>query len=146
MPRMPSIPSSLILSFAISIVISNFLPQSTAAPTVPTVEDIQREIAALCDNVCSNPKAICPPECFSSFAEKRALRVSRGRNLKNLRFRVKAATTKPSSALYSSSQPGVGSTVACESALRSAGTLLSRVRASPRGPRPDGGPKSLRSP
>ncbi|GFN91784.1 hypothetical protein PoB_001829000 [Plakobranchus ocellatus] len=35
---------------------------------------------------------------------------------------------------------GVGGTVACESALRSAGTLLSRVRAPPSAPRPDGGP------
>ncbi|GFO36993.1 hypothetical protein PoB_006349800 [Plakobranchus ocellatus] len=41
---------------------------------------------------------------------------------------------------------GVGSTVACESALRSAGTLLSRVRALLPAPWPDGGPKSLRSP
>ncbi|GFO37627.1 hypothetical protein PoB_006413200 [Plakobranchus ocellatus] len=41
---------------------------------------------------------------------------------------------------------GVGGTVACESALRSAGTLLSRVRAPPSAPRPVGGPKSLRSP
>ncbi|GFN80391.1 hypothetical protein PoB_000689700 [Plakobranchus ocellatus] len=39
----------------------------------------------------------------------------------------------------------VGGTVACESALRSAGTLLPRVRAPPSAPRPDGGPKSLRS-
>ncbi|GFO05942.1 hypothetical protein PoB_003244700 [Plakobranchus ocellatus] len=36
---------------------------------------------------------------------------------------------------------GVGDTVACESALRSAGTLLSRVRAPPSAPRPDGGLK-----
>ncbi|GFN95579.1 hypothetical protein PoB_002208500 [Plakobranchus ocellatus] len=36
--------------------------------------------------------------------------------------------------------------MACESALRSAGTLLSRVRAPPSALRPDGGPKSLRSP
>ncbi|GFN89561.1 hypothetical protein PoB_001606700 [Plakobranchus ocellatus] len=43
-------------------------------------------------------------------------------------------------------QGGVGSTVACESALRSAGILLSRVRAPPSAPRPDEGPKSLRSP
>ncbi|GFO36037.1 hypothetical protein PoB_006254200 [Plakobranchus ocellatus] len=41
---------------------------------------------------------------------------------------------------------GVGGTVACESALRSAGTLVSRVRAQPSAPRPDGGPKSLRLP
>ncbi|GFO38818.1 hypothetical protein PoB_006532300 [Plakobranchus ocellatus] len=41
---------------------------------------------------------------------------------------------------------GVGSTVACESALRSAGTLLSRVRAPLPAPWPDGGPESLRSP
>ncbi|GFN79578.1 hypothetical protein PoB_000608400 [Plakobranchus ocellatus] len=41
---------------------------------------------------------------------------------------------------------GVGGTVACESALRSAGTLLSRVRAPPSAPRPVGGPKSLKSP
>ncbi|GFO26214.1 hypothetical protein PoB_005271900 [Plakobranchus ocellatus] len=41
---------------------------------------------------------------------------------------------------------GVGSTVACESALRSAGTLLSPVRAPPPAPWPDGGPESLRSP
>ncbi|GFN97223.1 hypothetical protein PoB_002372900 [Plakobranchus ocellatus] len=41
---------------------------------------------------------------------------------------------------------GVGGTVADESALRSAGTLLSRVRAPPPAPWPDGGPESLRSP
>ncbi|GFO37940.1 leucine-rich repeat serine/threonine-protein kinase 1 [Plakobranchus ocellatus] len=41
---------------------------------------------------------------------------------------------------------GVGSTVACESALSSAGTLLSRVRAPLLAPWPDGGPESLRSP
>ncbi|GFN95786.1 thioredoxin-like protein 1 [Plakobranchus ocellatus] len=41
---------------------------------------------------------------------------------------------------------GVGSTVACESALRSAGTFLSRVRAPLPAPWPDGGPESLRSP
>ncbi|GFO03191.1 hypothetical protein PoB_002969600 [Plakobranchus ocellatus] len=35
---------------------------------------------------------------------------------------------------------------ASESALRSAGTLLSRVRTPPPAPWPDGGPKSLRSP
>ncbi|GFO34634.1 hypothetical protein PoB_006113900 [Plakobranchus ocellatus] len=34
----------------------------------------------------------------------------------------------------------VGGTVACGSALRSAGSLLSRVRAPPSAPRPDGGP------
>ncbi|GFO01598.1 hypothetical protein PoB_002810300, partial [Plakobranchus ocellatus] len=36
-----------------------------------------------------------------------------------------------------STHRGVGGTVACESALRSAGTLLSRVRAPPSAPRPD---------
>ncbi|GFO14956.1 hypothetical protein PoB_004146100 [Plakobranchus ocellatus] len=36
---------------------------------------------------------------------------------------------------------GVGGTVASESALRSAGTLLSRVRAPPPAPWPDGGPE-----
>ncbi|GFN87572.1 hypothetical protein PoB_001407800 [Plakobranchus ocellatus] len=41
---------------------------------------------------------------------------------------------------------GVGSTVASESALRSAWTLLSRVRALPPAPWPDGRPTSLRSP
>ncbi|GFO49839.1 hypothetical protein PoB_007634400 [Plakobranchus ocellatus] len=41
---------------------------------------------------------------------------------------------------------GVGGTVASESALRSAGTILSRVRAPPPAPWPDGGPESLRSP
>ncbi|GFO35959.1 hypothetical protein PoB_006246400, partial [Plakobranchus ocellatus] len=35
---------------------------------------------------------------------------------------------------------GIGGTVACESALRSAGTLLSRVRAPSSAHRPDGGP------
>ncbi|GFN98214.1 histone-lysine N-methyltransferase SETMAR [Plakobranchus ocellatus] len=40
---------------------------------------------------------------------------------------------------------GVGSTVACESALRSAATLLSRVRAPLLAPWPDGGPESVRS-
>ncbi|GFN99380.1 hypothetical protein PoB_002588600 [Plakobranchus ocellatus] len=43
--------------------------------------------------------------------------------------------------------PGaVSGTVVCESALRSAETLLSQVRAPPSAPRPDGGPYSLRSP
>ncbi|GFO25499.1 hypothetical protein PoB_005200400 [Plakobranchus ocellatus] len=41
---------------------------------------------------------------------------------------------------------GVGSTVACEFVLRSAGTLLSRVRAPLPASSPDGGPESLRSP
>ncbi|GFO36875.1 hypothetical protein PoB_006338000 [Plakobranchus ocellatus] len=41
---------------------------------------------------------------------------------------------------------GINSTVACESALRSAGTLLSRVRAPLPAPWPEGGPESLRSP
>ncbi|GFO28615.1 histone-lysine N-methyltransferase SETMAR [Plakobranchus ocellatus] len=41
---------------------------------------------------------------------------------------------------------GVGSTVACESALRSAGTILSHVRAPLPATWPDGGPESLRSP
>ncbi|GFN74139.1 cathepsin d [Plakobranchus ocellatus] len=37
--------------------------------------------------------------------------------------------------------PGtVGGTKACESALRSAGTLLSRVQVPPSAPQPDGGP------
>ncbi|GFO18614.1 hypothetical protein PoB_004511900 [Plakobranchus ocellatus] len=40
----------------------------------------------------------------------------------------------------------VGGTVASESALRSTGTLLSRVRAQPPAPWPDGGPESLKSP
>ncbi|GFO03485.1 hypothetical protein PoB_002999000 [Plakobranchus ocellatus] len=40
---------------------------------------------------------------------------------------------------------GVRGTVACESALRSAGTLLSRAGAPPSVPRPDRGPKSPRS-
>ncbi|GFO36077.1 hypothetical protein PoB_006258200 [Plakobranchus ocellatus] len=38
------------------------------------------------------------------------------------------------------------STVASESPLRSAGTLLSQVRAPPLAPWPDGGPESLRTP
>ncbi|GFO03626.1 hypothetical protein PoB_003013100 [Plakobranchus ocellatus] len=41
---------------------------------------------------------------------------------------------------------GVGGTVVSESTLRSAGTILSRVRAPPQAPWPDGGPESLRSP
>ncbi|GFO40346.1 angiopoietin-related protein 6 [Plakobranchus ocellatus] len=41
---------------------------------------------------------------------------------------------------------GVGGTVASESALRFAGTLLSRALASSLAPLPDGGPESLRSP
>ncbi|GFO09746.1 hypothetical protein PoB_003625100 [Plakobranchus ocellatus] len=41
---------------------------------------------------------------------------------------------------------GVGGTVVSESTLKSAGTPLSRVRAPPPAPWPDGGPKSLRSP
>ncbi|GFO04340.1 hypothetical protein PoB_003084500 [Plakobranchus ocellatus] len=41
---------------------------------------------------------------------------------------------------------GVGSSVASEYALRSAGTLQARVRAPPPAPWPDGGPESLRSP
>ncbi|GFN77810.1 hypothetical protein PoB_000431600 [Plakobranchus ocellatus] len=38
---------------------------------------------------------------------------------------------------------GVGSTGATKSALRSAGTCMSRVRDPPSAPWPDGGPKSL---
>ncbi|GFN90903.1 nuak family snf1-like kinase 1 [Plakobranchus ocellatus] len=38
---------------------------------------------------------------------------------------------------------GIDDTVASESALRSAGTLLSRVRAPPPAPRPEGGPENL---
>ncbi|GFO03581.1 hypothetical protein PoB_003008600 [Plakobranchus ocellatus] len=38
-----------------------------------------------------------------------------------------------------------GGTVAIKSALRSAGTLLSRIRALPPAPWPDDGPESLRS-
>ncbi|GFO07242.1 hypothetical protein PoB_003374700 [Plakobranchus ocellatus] len=45
-----------------------------------------------------------------------------------------------------SAMGGVGGTVASESALRSAGTLLSRVRAPPPASWPEGGPESLRSP
>ncbi|GFO22410.1 hypothetical protein PoB_004891500 [Plakobranchus ocellatus] len=41
---------------------------------------------------------------------------------------------------------GVGGTVDSEPALKSVGTLLSRVRAPPTAPRLDGGPESLRSP
>ncbi|GFO17225.1 hypothetical protein PoB_004373000 [Plakobranchus ocellatus] len=41
---------------------------------------------------------------------------------------------------------GVGGTVASESALRSAGTFLPRIRAPPPAPWPDGGSESLRSP
>ncbi|GFO16716.1 hypothetical protein PoB_004322100 [Plakobranchus ocellatus] len=41
---------------------------------------------------------------------------------------------------------GVGGTVASESALRPAATLLSRVRAPPPAPWPDGESESLRSP
>ncbi|GFO26294.1 hypothetical protein PoB_005279900 [Plakobranchus ocellatus] len=40
----------------------------------------------------------------------------------------------------------VAGTVASESALRSAGTLLSQVRATPLAPWPDGGLESLKSP
>ncbi|GFN99483.1 hypothetical protein PoB_002598900 [Plakobranchus ocellatus] len=40
----------------------------------------------------------------------------------------------------------IGSIVASESALKSAGTLLSWVRAPPPACWPDGGPESLRSP
>ncbi|GFO32426.1 hypothetical protein PoB_005893100 [Plakobranchus ocellatus] len=40
---------------------------------------------------------------------------------------------------------GVGGTVASESVLRSAGTLMSRVRAPPLAPWPDRGPESPRS-
>ncbi|GFO40083.1 hypothetical protein PoB_006658800 [Plakobranchus ocellatus] len=40
---------------------------------------------------------------------------------------------------------GVSGTVTCESVLRSAGTLLSRVLAPPPAPWPDGRPGSLRS-
>ncbi|GFO08015.1 hypothetical protein PoB_003452000 [Plakobranchus ocellatus] len=41
---------------------------------------------------------------------------------------------------------GIGGSVDSESALRSAGTLQSRVQAPPPVPWPDGGPESLRSP
>ncbi|GFO18106.1 plastin-2-like [Plakobranchus ocellatus] len=54
---------------------------------------------------------------------------------------VTAAQTDELVAFSSRSSGGVGGTVACESTLRYAGTLLSRVRAQPSGPRSDGGPK-----
>ncbi|GFO26673.1 hypothetical protein PoB_005317800 [Plakobranchus ocellatus] len=59
-----------------------------------------------------------------------------------------ARTTQPMLAykFLPSFSRGVGGTVASEPALRSAGTLLSRVRAPPPAPWPDGGPESLRSP
>ncbi|GFN93373.1 hypothetical protein PoB_001987900 [Plakobranchus ocellatus] len=41
---------------------------------------------------------------------------------------------------------GVGGTVDSKSTFRSAGTLLSRIRAPPSVPWPDGGPESLRLP
>ncbi|GFN92978.1 hypothetical protein PoB_001948400 [Plakobranchus ocellatus] len=50
--------------------------------------------------------------------------------------------TKPNPVLRSE---GFGGTVARQSTLRSAGTLLSRVRATPPAPWLDGGPESLRS-
>ncbi|GFO42276.1 hypothetical protein PoB_006878100 [Plakobranchus ocellatus] len=64
-------------------------------------------------------------------------------------FGVKQSTNSTSTSSTTSREEGgggVGGTVACESALRSAVTLLSRVRAPPSAPRPDGGPKSLRLP
>ncbi|GFO20061.1 hypothetical protein PoB_004656600 [Plakobranchus ocellatus] len=47
---------------------------------------------------------------------------------------------------HSTSSGGVGGSGASESALSSAGTFLSRVRAIPPSLWPDGGPESLRSP
>ncbi|GFN97623.1 gypsy retrotransposon integrase-like protein 1 [Plakobranchus ocellatus] len=55
--------------------------------------------------------------------------------LKSIRFEPRSLIKK-----------GVGGTVAIESALRSAGTLLSRVRTPPPAPWPDGELESLRSP
>ncbi|GFO01436.1 hypothetical protein PoB_002794100 [Plakobranchus ocellatus] len=51
----------------------------------------------------------------------------------------------PASLFESTTNGGVGGTVVSESALRSAGTLLSRIRAPLAAPWPDEGPKSLRS-
>ncbi|GFO48497.1 hypothetical protein PoB_007500200 [Plakobranchus ocellatus] len=48
--------------------------------------------------------------------------------------------------MFGSVHEGRRYTVASESALRSAWTLLSRFRALPPAPWPEGGPKSLRSP
>ncbi|GFN79964.1 hypothetical protein PoB_000647000 [Plakobranchus ocellatus] len=58
-------------------------------------------------------------------------------------FSLECSTCSPSTGGISTHiayKRGVGGTVACESALRSAGTLLSRVRAPPSAPRPDEGP------
>ncbi|GFO35840.1 hypothetical protein PoB_006234500 [Plakobranchus ocellatus] len=59
---------------------------------------------------------------------------------------LKAEGFRKNSEWSLSQKRGVGSTVACKSALRSVGTPLSRVRAPPSAPRPNGGPLSLRSP
>ncbi|GFO29729.1 hypothetical protein PoB_005623400 [Plakobranchus ocellatus] len=47
------------------------------------------------------------------------------------------ACLKKDNVLFCTLPRGVDGTVACESALRSAGTLLTRVRAPPLAPRPD---------
>ncbi|GFO24319.1 hypothetical protein PoB_005082400 [Plakobranchus ocellatus] len=57
-----------------------------------------------------------------------------------------AISQAPNSAMAGSLAGGVGGTVASESALRSAGILLSWVLAPPKAPWRDGGPESLRSP
>ncbi|GFO26219.1 CGG triplet repeat-binding protein 1 [Plakobranchus ocellatus] len=51
---------------------------------------------------------------------------------------------KSSVSSHLSSERGVGGSVVSESALGSAGTLLSRFRAPPPAPWPDAGPESLR--
>ncbi|GFN98360.1 hypothetical protein PoB_002486600 [Plakobranchus ocellatus] len=48
--------------------------------------------------------------------------------------------------MFSQRSENIGRTVANESTLRSAGSLMSRVRALPPALWPDGGPESLRSP
>ncbi|GFO13872.1 hypothetical protein PoB_004037700 [Plakobranchus ocellatus] len=61
-------------------------------------------------------------------------------------FKVKVMTCDFYSAWVDLRARVFGGSVASVSALRCAGTLLSRVRAPPPAPWPDGGPESLRSP
>ncbi|GFO13774.1 hypothetical protein PoB_004027900 [Plakobranchus ocellatus] len=65
------------------------------------------------------------------------------KNSSNIRLHTEVQARKTHPIVVKRDLPG--STVACESALRSAGTLLSRVRAPLPASWPDGGPESLRS-
>ncbi|RUS84673.1 hypothetical protein EGW08_007593 [Elysia chlorotica] len=59
--------------------------------------DISAQIRALCRSLCFTSAALCPPKCYEARVSKRALRVSRGPNFRNIRLRVNSASAAPSS-------------------------------------------------